>query len=619
MTWFLGSDPNIVTLDRLEVEVQLMPLLSSEVKVNRLILVGANILLETDPSGTPNWQFDTAAPAEEESASDAGGESILPQVSVVAIENSRLTYLDGVTGASQVVGLDNIQLSESGANLYVILNGSYQETPFDLSGSVGSVESLMSGGSYPVDLSGQVAGADLSVNGTVDSVMTDPVPDLTISASGASFADFSAMAGSDLPDMGEYAFDGQVTKDGNAITINGFTFTLGANAISGDLSADTSGAVPYVNASLTTDTLDLTALSAGEGGGDEAAASGGGDSQYVIPDTPLPLDGLRSANADLAVTIGKLILQEGMEVDNIDLTLSLQGGKLSISPLQALFSGGQIDLNTTLDASQQTAAMQTALNIAGLDYGQLMRSTGAGDNVEGTADIAINVSGVGNSPRQIASSLNGSSEILGNEGVITNKLLAVILSGLGEVMGELMGGDDKAALNCLISRFDIVDGNMSSLAMALNTDTFSVAGKGSINLKTEALNLAFDTATSEASIASLAVPFTVTGTMKNPHIGGAALDAMTGGGDIGNTLGALTGGALGGSSDAGGEQQADNPCAVSTGESAQPAAVEEPSLLDSVVPDEVQGVTDSVGEGAGDAVDSIGEGVGDAVEGLFGN
>ena len=50
-----GSRPNMVTLKRLEVQLQLLPLLSRQVKVDRLVLDGADILLETDKNGRGNW------------------------------------------------------------------------------------------------------------------------------------------------------------------------------------------------------------------------------------------------------------------------------------------------------------------------------------------------------------------------------------------------------------------------------------------------------------------------------------------------------------------------------------------------------------------------------------
>jgi uncharacterized protein involved in outer membrane biogenesis len=56
-----GSRPAMASLKRLEAEMELLPLLSGEVRVKRIVLVGADILLETDKDGRGNWVFASAA------------------------------------------------------------------------------------------------------------------------------------------------------------------------------------------------------------------------------------------------------------------------------------------------------------------------------------------------------------------------------------------------------------------------------------------------------------------------------------------------------------------------------------------------------------------------------
>jgi AsmA family protein len=58
-----GSRPTMLQAERVEVQVQLLPLLlRREVVIERLALVGADVLLERGPAGQVNWQFDPAAP-----------------------------------------------------------------------------------------------------------------------------------------------------------------------------------------------------------------------------------------------------------------------------------------------------------------------------------------------------------------------------------------------------------------------------------------------------------------------------------------------------------------------------------------------------------------------------
>lgn len=628
-----GSRENMASLDRFEAEVEIMPLLSGDIQINRIVLVNGDILLETDASGTPNWQFQPAGGAAGEgdsTASDSsGGPQKLPTVNSVAVENSRITYINGANGEQMVVAVDSLTMTQSGDKIDLDLAGSYQDIPLELAGSVGSPATLMAGGSYPLDLSGTVAGADLSVSGSVADVMSSPAPDLTVSVAGENLANFNELAGGGLPDAGPYSFSGRVTTEGTTYKVDGMSLGLADTELSGDLSVDMSGERSMVTGNLTSPLLDLGAL---PGGGEESAqdeSTAGSDSQYVIPDTPLPVDALRTADANLSVKIDTLRLQEGMEISAFNLTMTLQNGTLSISPMTGVFSGGQMNLNLTLDGAQETPALATDFAMLGLDYGSLLKTMEISEDVEGVMDIKLDLNGRGKTPREIASTLNGNTELISQEGVITNKLLAIVSSGLSEVMGPLMGDNNQTNLRCMVSRFAITDGMAESQALVVDSNTFSVAGTGNINLATEELDLYFDTKTREAALVSLAIPFQMTGTMKNPQVSpdpSGALKGVLGAtsnlegtlGQISNLGGSLLGGGQSNES-SGGETQsaaADNPCvAVASGES---PAVEEPAASEPAQAPAAEEIVPGAGD-AGKAVEDAVKDAEDTIKNLFGN
>ncbi|MHA1567363.1 MAG: AsmA family protein, partial [Alphaproteobacteria bacterium] len=53
-----GSGPQMIKLKRLEMEIGVLPAIGGTIQVNRLLVDGVEILLETDANGTPNWQFE---------------------------------------------------------------------------------------------------------------------------------------------------------------------------------------------------------------------------------------------------------------------------------------------------------------------------------------------------------------------------------------------------------------------------------------------------------------------------------------------------------------------------------------------------------------------------------
>ena len=54
-----GSRPELFTVKRLEIRVSLVPLLFKNIKVDRLMVVEPDILIETDRSGRSNLVFET--------------------------------------------------------------------------------------------------------------------------------------------------------------------------------------------------------------------------------------------------------------------------------------------------------------------------------------------------------------------------------------------------------------------------------------------------------------------------------------------------------------------------------------------------------------------------------
>ncbi len=639
-----GSRPEMVTLDRFELEVELMPLLSGDVQVNRVVLVRPDILLETNPAGEGNWVMaapDAGAPAA--APAGEGEQPLMPQIVAVSVEQGTLVYRDGTTGESMTLELAALTVGQDPAGQSVELDASYQGVPIELSGTVGSLQALMSDAGFPVDLTGSVAGNQVSAKGSIATPASAPNPDLSVSVSGDSLASFAPLAGgAEIPPLGPFSLEGRTVMEGQTVGLDGLQLTLGNSDLTGRLAADLSGERPKVMADLTAAVLDLadfqaegqseaqTEAASTQDGGDAAgdATGGAADSPYVIPDTPLPLDGLRAADAALQLKVGVLRVDPELELSDVTLGLDLTGGTLQIAPLQAGYQQSRLDGRLGLDAAQETPRLSTQVAIDEFDFGRLLNDRGLTDEVEGTMDIRIDLQGAGASPRAIASSLNGTTEVVNEGGTISNRLLAIIGADFSSVLGPLLGESDTTALNCIVSRFDIRDGVADSQAMVLDTATFSLAGTGSVDLRSEELDLAFDTSSRVPALVSLAIPFKVQGTLKNPRVipdpAGALAGIVGAAAAIDNPLAVLGGltDAAGGDAASDGAQAAANPCLLALDPDAQAAAGAQPAESRPAVPQSVEDVGEAVQELVPEGVPedagrAIEEGV-DRLRGLFG-
>jgi uncharacterized protein involved in outer membrane biogenesis len=615
-----GSRAEMVTLDRFEVEVALLPLLSGDIEIRRLVIVRPNILLETDAEGRANWSLEGIAETAEETVEEAepGAETTIggmPILHEIIIEDGLLTYRDGQTGEVMEVVLSRLTSSAKGPSQPISLNleGTYNGAPIKLSGSLGAPLELNEG-PFPVDLTAEAGGAVVTVAGVIAEPLTGRGIDLKISAKGESLADLGGLAGAELPPLGPYDVSARLKTDGDPVSLTELAVKIGGSDLAGQATLALSGARPAISGALSSQLLDLADFAPPGDAAGEPAAEAGPESPYVFAEDPLPLDGLKAVDVDLKLNVATLRLQEKLVLEDLDLTLRLAGGRLQLAPLVARFAGGSLEANVDLDGAKEVPSLVATLKGAGIDYGQLLKDMEIEDGVQGTLDLDIDLRGAGASPRAIAAGLNGKTEIVSNEGVISNQLLKVVGVGLSDVLGPLMGGEEDAKLNCIVSRFNIERGLATSVAMIFDSEAFTVTGGGIVDLKTERLDLQLDTATREVSIASLAVPFNIGGTLKSPSFTPDPVGTALGAAKVVGmfvapplAIGSLI--AEQSVSDSG-----ENACVAALEAAASGQAPEQKSTLDTVTEDPGK-VLEDIGEGVGEALKGVGEGL----KNLFGN
>ena len=233
-----GSRPAMVSLKRLEAEVELWPLLSGEVRVKRLVLVGLDVLAETDAQGRGNWVFAAADTATAEPADGGGAGGSLPVFHLVRIRDVTLAYVDGLTGARATLGLESLEASAQGldAPLTFDLAGAYNGAAFRATGRLGSLRRLLEGGApLPVSLDAQALGATLGVEGAVAEPRQAKGIDLAIDVEGgelqatlrAAQALVPALEALALPAIGPYSLAARVKGSPDKFSVDGIEVSVG--------------------------------------------------------------------------------------------------------------------------------------------------------------------------------------------------------------------------------------------------------------------------------------------------------------------------------------------------------------------------------------------------------
>lgn len=608
-----GSRPNMAVIDRFEAQVSLLPLISGNVEIQKIVLSGVDILIETDKNGRANYVFDTGAKKEEPAAKAEGGDLKLPVIRHVSIKDAKATYKDGVSGQQHVIAIKDLSVQGTGASdpMELALEASYNDNPFKLKTTVGApAEFLAPSQPWPVTMLAEAGGAVVNVKGTVANPSQGKGLNLALSVKGSQLADLSALAGAPVPALGAYELTGSLTGDpASAINLANMKAKIGSSDIGGDVSVKLGGSKPAITAKLASNKIVVSDFQAPGAAAEKPApaqsAQGQGGEKRVFPDDPLPLDGLKAVNADVALTIVKLVA--AIEVDEVQVNVGLKDGDLNVSTLKGVVADGTLNGNVRLNASSAPPRLNSKLDIDKLDVGKALADLSVTDLLEGKVNVAIDLQGQGNSVRKLMAGLDGNTQIVMGAGRMKSTALDTFIGGPAKMLTELFVGkqSEYTVINCMVSFVDIKKGLATNKALLFDTDYATIVGKGTVNLATEGLDLTVDPRPKSATV-NTAVPVVIQGTMAEPSY---SVDKLAAARKVGGLLGAFAfpPAALIGLGELGTGD--DNPCAKQAkgGEQqAQPKPAAESPL---------QNPAGAVGG----AAEKLKEGVGGALKGLFGN
>lgn len=529
-----GSRPEMVTAERIVVRLELLPLLFGDVVVDRVELVGLDVLLETRKDGTPNWQF-AATGAEATPPPQPESEPLSALVREARIENALIVIRDA-EGGEQRFAVKRLLATMDADALTLDLEGEYGKAPLQLSGSVTGVPQVTAGGPVGLDLKLAAGGARADLAGQVGAPLEGTGLDLSLRVAGKRLAELGAVAGSELPDLGPYALSLKLQGGGNAYAVRDLALEVGSSKITGKLDADLAGARPRIDAVLASRRIDRADFQAGSGESPPSAgkADTSAPSDKVFSADPLPLDGLGAADVALRLDVDAL-QADALALANVDLNLRLTDRRLRIEGLGAELAGGRFDLGLSLDGSRSTPPVNLSLKVRNVDAGRLASSQGSDALTGGSVDVDLQVAGQGASVKDIMGSLGGDLEVKMGNAVVNNEWAGIALSDVESTLRTAATGGG-AKVECFLADFAIADGVARPEALVADLGSIALFGEGKVDLKKEKIKLSFDRQSQSVSASGALPPFQVKGTFANPEAG---LDAGAVAGrvvDLGATL-----------------------------------------------------------------------------------
>lgn len=554
-----GSRPQMLSCERFELEVALLPLITGDIQIKRLLLVRPQVLLEKSERGELNYQFQTAEQARENGEAgqrnpEEAAEKSLPglQLDSVRMKEAEIVYRDHAAGSSHEVQLERMLASAESMEtpMDFRLQGAFQEAPFSLSGEISSLQDLLQNREMPFDLRAELAGAEAEMEGSRTISPQGQGFSAKVNAAADSLDGLNQLAETELPgDLSLALTTSASSRDMQIIRAEDLELILGDSHINGEAEVDLSGSVPAAQADLSSDKLDLRPFMARDNPGDNGAAgnaqANSPNGQRLIPDLDLQADFLRAINASAQVQIKQLLLPE-IKAENLRMNLDLAGGELRVNPMRMSLAGGSLEGVITLREQSRELSAESRLDLENIRVNELMAAMGHPDVLHGELEAALDVSGGGSSLASLVGQMQGEVSAIMEQARLDSSYLEKeggnLLASLRQYLDPKRRAEEYTRINCLVTSFRIDNGVAASRVILLDTNAMKLLGNGELDLATERLDFAFDPSPKQElegidlNLSELSNPFKLSGTLAEPSL---AFDARRATQTLGRLVGEL--------------------------------------------------------------------------------
>lgn len=517
-SWLAGPEsksdhaaPHAASVDRIRIELRLMPLLRGRLILPLVQITRPDIYLLREESGRTNWDGGNSKQAFR-----------LPPIRRFQITDGHIRIDDAVRKL-HFTGTVSSEESRNGGRAAFTLKGDGSLNKNRFLADVSGGPLLNVDESRPYKFSADVrAGATHAV---IDGAITKPFHfdrfTARIDVSGPTLSDLYFMTGLVLPNTPAYRMTlTAVRQSSTAYRLNGINASMGGTDLQGDLAVDSSKEIPLLTGQMASRVLVFEDLGTLVGGGKRAPAQ----SKYLLPETALHTERLRQSNAEVDYRADS-IKSRDFPLTGLSTHISVQGGVLTLKPLSFNFTQGKLGGSLKIDGRKDIPVSTVDARITDLKAENFIK--GSDKPIQGTLEARAVVTGAGKSVHAAASNANGTFTAVVPSGGMRHSLAEWTgVDVLTALSLNLAGDNSNTNLRCAVAGFQVKDGVLASRQFVIDTDPVRVDGSGTINLRDETMNLQLQGKPKHFQLVRLRAPITVRGSLAHPELGlkaGAAL------------------------------------------------------------------------------------------------
>jgi AsmA protein len=569
------GDKPFLTFEEAKLSVRLAPLLFQQrVTIGTASLDSFSLSLEVAADGRNNWddlaRVGDAAPSEE---TDESGDGRALDIAEVRLSNASVSFHDAQTGTTNTISGLSFGTSSiaAGEPFDVHAEFDFSAEPAAVSGHLEfgttmtldeskeqlslrdfSIEGILDGvaaetteyrfaaPAIDVDLATELVTMgkmELSLLGLDMSADVEPYsystlqPKMSLAVKPFSLKELMQTVGVEAPPTADpdalerVSFSANAELGPSAIALTSMTLQLDDTTLTGQLRVPLGAGGAY-QFDLTADSINVDRYM--------APASAGGDTSAAEDDIEIPVDLIRTLNANGSIKLDRAFLS-GMTFENVVLGLNSADGQLRMHPISAGLFEGSYNGDIRINAASETPSISVNEKVAGVKLGSLAMAMFEQENITGSIEGSFKLSGSGKNLAAIRRDLDGTMAFSLTDGAWEGTDVWYQLRSAYALFKGRPAPEPREPARTEFSNVratgNVTDGVFSNNDLLAELPFLQITGKGTVDLAEAQVDYSmrarvlerpeFVDAASEAELndfTEAVIPLSITGSLADPSI-----------------------------------------------------------------------------------------------------
>lgn len=340
-------------------------------------------------------------------------------------------------------------------------------------------------------LNGTLTDAQFELAGKVAFKPSFSADAVRLSAKGSKLSalgSFTAWHFADLP----FALSGTMSGNTGNVRMDDLQATLGDSDLKGSLHINTT-ARPHIALNVRSQYLDLRPF-LGQVEGEASVGKKDAGRNKLFSDKPLPVEVLRAFDGKLLASLAKVEARQ-QQLQDVRAEASLQDGLLVVKRIQGQARQGKVDANFTLDSRGKRPTLKGQLQAT--DVAFFVRGmTKEDEDRLPRHRLDSRFSASGDSFSALAAGLDGYLWLRSSPGQFRSRDMGLLFGDfafqLFNTLNPFARKDPYSTLSCGGAYFESKNGRVETApAAVLQTNEVSVISRGSVDLRSEKIDLVF--------------------------------------------------------------------------------------------------------------------------------